>query len=772
MVEPLFEDNRGTDSEAQKSLWRNLNLLWSFRYVYLLSLGVCGALGYLYLKATVPVYRVEASLMVENPGSMSQESRIFETLGMGGGQQTVENEVEILKSKSLIRQAVRELNLEFRYWSPGWIRDQEQYGRDLPFQLSLVPREGETLAPFTFQVRRSPGGGYMLDYEENSWPMTLGAEIELPMGRLQLKANPQGNGQGEVDTWKGEWTPTAQAGNRFRQSLQVAPVNQKVDLISIQLLDPLAKRATDLVDQLMEVYLESKLEEQNRAARSTLQFIDERLEIVARDLKDIEDQVESFKESRSLMDLTEQSRALMEESQKMRQHLLDQEVQLELLESLNQFLSAPTRTNDPIPIGLGTMDPGLQEVIKNYNELQQQRSQLALSFTAGSPQLEALDRQILALRAQVAQHVDGIRRNREARVQTLRAQSSALQSRIKRVPGTEREFVEIYRQQKIKQELYMYLLTMREETALSRSGTLAGARVIDAAERRGGPVSPNRPRIYMASLALGLIIPSAFLLGRTLLNRRIEGREDVERRTSIPLLGMISQSPSAHPLVVEQGSRSVIAEQFRTVRTNLQFFHKGSGNQVLLVSSSMSGEGKSFFSLNLASTLALSGKRILLVELDLRKPRMARDLDLPSRQGMSHYLIGKADWKAIRIQDQPGPNLDFIAAGYLPPNPAELLLSTRMETFLQEVREEYDLVVLDTAPLGLVTDAHILSPLTDLQLFVVRDRYTYKQQVEQLEAWYKQKKFSSMGLILNGMPSGMTAYYGVKEKEGRGYFDT
>lgn len=767
----MFDDSRSRETEAQKALWKTWQLLWSFRYVYLVSLALCLGLGYLYLKATVPIYQVEASLMVEASGSTGAEARLFENLGMGGGQQTVDNEVEIFKSKSLIRQAVRDLNLEFRYWVPGWVRDQERYGKTLPFRISMMSGAEEAIDPFQFALRRAQGQGYILEYEGKTWPISPGSEVKLPMATIRMEAGKKGHSLPQDKEWKIQWIPTKAAGNAFLKALTVAPVNHKVNLISLRLLDPLPERGADLLDQIMQVYLESKIEEQNRAALSTLHFIDERLEIVAGDLREIESEVEAFKTSRELVDISEQSRALIEESQMMRKDLLDHEVQLQLLESLSQFLNRPSRMNDPIPIGLGTMDPGLQEIIKNYNELQQQRSQIALSFTPGSPQMESIDRQIQTLKVQVAQHVEGTRKNLEMQVRSLRLGASELQSKLKGVPGTERAFVEIYRQQKIKQELYMYLLKMREETALSRSGTLAGARVIDAAEGRGGPVSPNRPRIYMASLAFGLMIPSAFLMGRTLLNRRIQGREDLDSRTDIPILGMISLSSSGTPLVVEQGSRSVIAEQFRTIRTNLQFFHSGSQNRVVLISSSMSGEGKSFVSLNLAATMALSERKVLLVELDLRKPRLSQDLGLAQGQGISHFLIGKADWRDIRTKNPFGTGLDLITAGYLPPNPAELLLSSPMESFLQQAREEYDFIVLDTAPLGLVTDAHILAPLADLHLFVVRDRYTYKQQVEQLESWYRQEKFSAMGLILNGMPASMTAYYGVKTTEGRGYFD-
>lgn len=775
MVDPLFEEHRASDTEAQKSLWRLMALVWSSRYLYLLFVALCLLFGYLYLKATVPLYQAEASIMVEESNNMGAESMIFMDLALGASTSSVDNEVEILKSKSLIRQAVRDLDLQFRYWTSGWLRDYERYGSTLPFRFAMISETPQETRQYEMEVHKVEGG-YTLEFEGEKWALQPGSEVSLPFGRFRMEAptSPQKAGQVPAlgdGSWRVQWTPHRQVGNRYLKALTVSPVNNKVNLISLRLLDPVPERAEDLIDQLIQVYMESSIADQNRAAAATLAFIDERLQRVADDLGQIEDQVAKFKSSRSITDIEEQSKALIEETYLVRKELLDQELQLQLLESLDHFLRDPQRAAHQIPLGLGSLDPGLTETVGHYNQLQQLRSQRALAFTPESPQIRKLDEQIQQWRKQITQHVGEQKQLLGNRVARMRERNEALDARIQSIPMTERDFVDIYRQQRIKQELYMYLLKMREETALSRSGTVAGARIIDAAERKGGPVSPDKSRILMASLALGLLIPTGILFGKELLNRRIQGREDVERRTRIPLLGMISEGKSSQPLRVSPTHRTVMAEQFRTIRTNLQFFQKGDSDKVMLVSSSMSGEGKSFFSLNLALTIAMTEKRVLLVELDLRKPRMSQDLGIPLGQGISYYLIGKANWKDLLIRDQLASGLDFIPAGPIPPNPAELLMSSRMEAFLEEVRDQYDYIILDTAPVGLVTDAQILAPHADMHLFVVRDRYTYKQQVEQLESLYRQQKFGSMGLVINGMPGSISAYYGVKDKEGRGYFD-
>jgi tyrosine-protein kinase Etk/Wzc len=342
---------------------------------------------------------------------------------------------------------------------------------------------------------------------------------------------------------------------------------------------------------------------------------------------------------------------------------------------------------------------------------------------------------------------------------------------IESAPSKERVFQDISRQQVVKQQLYLFLLQKKEETAIMKSGTSSASRLIEPARSEPGPFSPNRQNIYLIGLLVGLFIPAAGIYMSELLNDKIRDKQDIESRTDIPIVGEIGINRSTKTLVVERESRSAIAEQFRAVRTNLQFLLAGKPSKIILITSSMSGEGKSFISANLASTLAISGKKVALLELDLRKPKLSAALNLPNDNGFTNYIVSNLELKYLPKPVPDNPNLFVIGSGPIPPNPAELLLHDKVKTMFEYLNDNFDYIVIDSPPVGLVTDALLISKYTDVTLFILRPRYTFRQQLEIVEELSKNRKMHGISILLNQVKANSGRRYGYGYGYGYGYYE-
>ncbi len=765
-VQPIFDD--GPADGKQKHFSVEKLLLKASRYwpgfVVSIVIGIIAA--YFYMQYATPVYITTAKLLVKDDrkGGLA-EGRIFEDMGVKSATSTVDNEIEIFKSKMLMREVVSDLHLNIRYYIPGRFKDREIYNA-LPFK--LVPLFNDSLLAADNLYHLAIAGNEVSFRKSNgNWKGKIGDTVALDAGRFYISPTniPVSAGNFEADCLI---SPVPQVADDYINALDITAINKQVSIVKIQLYDIIPSRGEDVVNKLMDVYMQANVDDRNRVAESTIEFIDDRLAIVIEELSGIENEIKSFKQQNNLTNVEEQSKALLDYSSDNTKQLTQQEIQLSIVRSLESFLTKNAGNTRAIPSTSFVQDLSLTAMVNNYNNLLAQKERLLMSNTPFSPYIKNIDAQLKLAREDMKNNLSSLRHGLELSISEMKSRMGILNSEIKEVPAKEQTFLEYSRQQNIKQELYLFLLKKREETAISKSSTTPNARIVDVAESNNEPVAPKPLKVYLSAIVLALLIPSVRVLAKEVLNIKVNDRETIADYTSIPVIAEISHSTkSSETVVVKKNSRSRVAEQFRALRTNLQFLLTSDDERTILVTSSMSGEGKSFISLNLAATLALSGKRVILLELDLRKPQISEALGIDSNNGFSGYAIGKSGLDEVIKPSGQFDNLYILSAGTIPPNPSELLMMPAVSKLFGILKEQFDIIIIDTAPVGLVTDAQILSQYADATLYIVRQKYTYKQQLEKADQLYTTSKLPRMNIILNDTDSKFGGY----GEYGNGYFD-
>ena len=729
-------------------------LLQYTRYWYLFLLGATLALGtaFLYLRYyAVPQYRVYSTLLIKDDksGSGVSSAEALSDLSTFKSTRNINNETQVLTSKSLMTRVINELNLYANYYVKGRIKDVELYGNASPIKV-LISSIAPTAVGKVFAIHLKSNNTFELDdYSGNNLARySFGQQIKKPYGTFTILTTSAKSAAGDKIIVR--FQDLQQVANYYNQILSVQPINKDASVLILSLVDPIPAKATDVLTKLIEVYNKEAIEDKNLMATNTLRFLDERLQYITAGLSGVEKTVEQFKSDNGLTDITTQASDYTAQASSYNTQLSEWAIQIDVLESLENYLRNAKGNNATVPSTLGIKDETLTGLITKFNELQLERERMLRTTEPGSVFVQNLDEQLANLRVNILENLRNIKRGLQITSNNLKASSGQFQSKIRKVPAMERELLEINRQQSIKQNIYSYLLQKREETALSLAATASAARVIDPAMGSDFPISPNGQTIYLIALLLGLGIPFAGICTRDLLNNKVQSQQDVIALTPTPIIGEITNNSSVETLVVKEGSRSPIAEMFRLIRANLNFAALGKQPIVLLVTSSMSGEGKTFFSINLGASLALTGKRVILVDLDFRKPRLAADIRLPEGKGVIDYLMGNSVSMndIIRSYDKV-PFLSVISSGPIPPNPAELMMSSKFAHLMQELKESFDYVILDTPPVGQVADAFTLSSFVDFTIYVIRYNYTYKAQLGIIKQISQNKTLSNPLVVLN-----------------------
>mgnify|MGYP003575040698 CR=1 FL=1 len=732
-----------------------LRLNWKW---FALSVLVALFIAIIYLRYSTPEYMVNATILVQDDkkGGSTPDADMLQSLGLGG-KSNVDNEVKIFKSRTIMEKVVNDLQLNVQYFTEGRIKTVERY-QTKSFDLFFVPLFVDSLKrvkEFTF--RQTDNNTFLLVNGKKEIRGKWGDTILLPFGKAIFKPTyASGTEMDELYTIVVNNPENTVA--RFMNALSVGVSNKQVSAIDLALQTSVPKKGEDILNKLIDVYLQFNVNDKNRIADSTMRFIDERLVLVGQELTGIEKEIESFKESSGLTDLSAQSQQLITSTSDYVKQLTEQQVQLSVVESLQKYLAQNEKNT--VPSSLVMQDPTFTALVNNYNTLQQEREKMLLSSTENNPLVKNLDQRITNVRSDLRNSLASVKRGIEASISQLSRQTGTLTSQMREVPAKERIFLEKSRQQSIKQELYLFLLKKREETAIAKSSTIANARIIDSAKSSNVPFKPDRGSVYLSALLIGLFAPVVVLFSKEMLNTKVRSKEDITGRTQIPIIGEISHEDSKEPVVVKQGSRSQIAEQFRTLRTNLQFMLTNAEDKVILLTSSMSGEGKSFVAINLASSLALSGKKVVLLEMDLRKPKVSQNLQIDNSIGFSTFIIGQATLEKVIVPSGVQENLYVIPSGPIPPNPAELLMLPMVQDFFQILRNNFEYILVDTAPVGLVTDAQLLSKFSDVNVYLVRQGYTFKEQINIPNNLVKQQKMSRVSIVVNDIAQGAGYGYG------------
>ncbi|WP_128548347.1 GumC family protein [Larkinella soli] len=728
---------------------------------FLVSLVVCLASGYVYLKYQVPLYKVQSSILIKDDKKGLSEETIMKELDLFAPKKVVENEVEILKSYTLMEKVVNDLELDVSYFRETPVGEREIY-QSSPIRL-VVESAGPELYEDGLKIEFiNPKTVRIL---EKNYPVNQ--SVNTPVGRLRIF--PKAAIAADSLPVIAHVAPKQEVVQEYLDKLKVDPTSKQSTVLQLSMEEAVPQKGRDILDKLVEQYNDAALEDKNLVASNTLDFIEERLRLISGELATVEKDVEVYKSTQGITDISTESQIFLQSVQQNDAELTKVNIQITALEDVERFIRSKSGERGATPATLGLSDPTLLGLIGKVTELELQRDNLARTTSENNPLLSSLDDQIRATKGNIRDNIQTMKRILMGTRGKLMADNNKYESMIRTVPRKERDLLNITRQQAIKNNLYTYLLAKREETALSYASTVADSRTIDRARSSNEPVKPKKALVFLLFGAFGFLLPIGAFAVRDMMNDRIGQRSDVEALTQTPIIGEIAYAKHSFPLVVTSRSRSIVAEQVRALRTNLQFLRSNNECLAVLFTSSISGEGKSFISLNLGASLALIDRPTIILEMDLRRPKLHAMLGVDGSVGISNFLIGQTTLDEI-IQPVPGmPNYFILPSGPVPPNPAELLVSDKLDEMFRQLRERFEFIIVDSPPIGLVTDAQIIADKTDATLFVVRHDVTPKPHVRMVESMYKEQKFRKLSLILNSINQGQG--YGYNYGYGYGYYE-
>lgn len=771
-----------------------------FRYIirwpwFVTSILMCLLAAWLYLRYSTPVYNISATIIIkddEKGGSAVSGLDIFNDLGIINSSKNIDNEIELLRSKSLIKSVINELELYTGYFVKGRINDIEVYGTS-PILVHFSPEDAERLSvpiPLTLNFQANGAiditatiDGQVINKHFNELP----AIIPCKEGTITLLHNTRypitNDGSVEVIIRK----PLAVA-KEYLNALSIAPTSKTTSVATISLEDTNQKRGEDFINKLMEIYNRDANNDKNEVAENTARFIDERIAVIDRELGNTEQELESFKRESGLTDLSSDARLAVTEKSEYEKRSVENGTQLNLIRYLSNYLEQPENAGKVLPVNVGLNDASLSELINRYNALILERDRLLRTSSKNNPVIRRINDNIRDMRGSLNTTITSVREGLLITQADLNRQATKYAGRIGNAPAQERRFVSIQRQQAIKAGLYLMLLQKREENNIALAANANNAKIIDDALADDAPVSPKTKVIYLIAFFLGIGIPIAIIYLMNLLSFRIEGRADVEKLTTVPIIGDVPLNETAngltHTIAVRENDNNIMAETFRSLRTNLLFMLGAPNRKVILVTSTMSGEGKTFIASNLAVSLALLGKKVIIVGLDIRKPGLNKVFQISHKErGVTQYLSTPqtTDLYSMILPSGTTKNLDLLPGGIVPPNPTELLARPALADVIELLKKEYDYIVLDTAPIGMVTDTQLIARVADASIYVCRADYTHKNDFLLINELQERQRLPQLCTVVNGLDMKKKKYgyyygygkygkyYGYGKKYGYGY---
>lgn len=763
-------DNKSEDVNLRQQLDQYI-IQWKW---FLLSVVICLIAVFLYLRYATPIYEATTSILVkdEKKGGMLSELSAFSDLGLGGGSvNNVDNEIEILRSRTIVESTVKRLNLNINLIAEGNVVDRDIYAdasisvnfinkSDLFNEAKLVLRYN-SLTKNTFELTNEIDNENIILGTKKVF--NYGEKIPTTLGIIFInKTNNIVDGNSvHYKSIKIAINPVESVAESYKGRINVEPISKTSSVVNISITDPVQKRAEVFLDNMIQIYNQDAAQDKNFISENTSQFIAGRLALIAKELDGVEQDVETFKKTNRLTDIESEAKLFIEGSSEYDKKGVDTEIQLNVVSSLLDFIKKSTNS-DLLPTNLINDNGDTSGLITSYNQLVLDRNRILKSATTENPSVIKLDQQISSLKLNMAASLKRMQSNLQIQNRDIKSQENLLNSKIGKIPVQERQFRVIARQQKVKEELYLYLLQKREETAISLAATEPNARVIDVAKAGKFPVSPKKKIVYLAGILIGLLIPFGFIYLDDLLDTKIKSKLDLEGKTQIPFIGDIPTSNDIGELIKSE-SRTSSAEAIRIVRTNLEFMLNKVPEGIaktLFVTSTFSSEGKTFISVNLAATFALSGRRVLLIGMDIRNPKFAEYIDVPPL-GLTNYLSSSENNVEDYIVKHPGyENFFILPSGIVPPNPAELLMSKKVDQLFEKLKKEYDYIIVDTAPVSLVTDTLLVAKHADTFVYVMRANVLEKRMLSIANTFYRERKLPNMCILLNDTDSTKGYGYG------------
>lgn len=727
------------------------NLL--FRYLpywplFLLLFMLAGLGAWLYLRFTTPLYQSSARLLIKDERKGTENTRALEDLNLISTKKIIENEVEVIQSRPLLTDVAMALRLYAPVFEAGKIRSASAY---VTSPVSVEAQNPEALLPakkidFSYDSKTSK-----VSLNGASYP--LGQWINTPYGTLRFVPNKRFNGSAGGNQLFFSLSTPKDAAGAVQGKLEVKTTNKQATILNLILKDEVPERGEDILNELLNAYNKAMLKDKNTLAANTLEFVEDRLKSVEHDLDSIERKTQQYKARHGAINIGEQGKLFLQNVSINDQKLSEVNMQLAVLGQVRSYVQQKNTEAGIVPSTLGVNDPLLSDLVTKLYTAEQEYQTLKKTTGEGLPTMVALSNQISQMRSSIQENIQSQERSLMASRNNLYATNGGYNNMLQSLPEKDRELVDINREQSIKQGIYSFLLQKREETALSYASTVSDSRIVDPAESSTSPVSPKRKVVYIISLLGALFAGVSLVSAREMLSRKIMFRHEIEKFTGQPIVGEIIAEDLKDPIVIGESNKTFIAEQFRRLRTTLKYLGISSKNKRVLVTSAISGEGKSFIATNLALSLALTGKRVVLIDCDLNNPSLNNKLRIHGEKGLSEYLQGKATADSIIRETDLNENFFLISAGELPRNPSELLMNGKIEELLNYLDEHFDYLVLDTAPVSPVTDAYVLSPLCHATLFVVRHRYTPKVFVQRIDEDNKINELKNLAIVFNGIRS-------------------
>ena len=768
-----------TDERGDETISIMEILLRFLRYWKWFVLGVVAALIilFVYLRYTTPVYKISSSIVLKEAKSQGLQTSIGGMdgiqLGSLGAVTNLENEIYILQSRSIIRNVINRLDLHTSYITSGRIKSVDLY-KNSPIVVSMDQNKLDSLKEnIEFEMRLNANAntvaisglfnGDNIDTVFTSLP----ALLHTSHGSLSFT---QRHGIEFSDRELTDYINRPDAVIRqYRGNLSIQQASKQSSVLDLTINTPYPEKGVDFLNALVEVYNNETIEDNKMEAFNTQSFINERIAIIDQELTEAESDVESYKQQEGLSDLQIDLQRNMQMGSQYEQQLVQVETQLNVVDALNEYVNDPSNESKTIPSNIGLEDPNLSATTSEYNRLVLERERLSQSMTSDNPAMIRLEEQIAGLRQNINSSINSVRQGLSIQRRDARNQANIYGGRVGMMPTQEREFMELSREQQIKASLFLMLLQKREENALELAATANSAKVLDEALLEG-KVSPRTMILLLATLMLGILIPAGIIYLMDILQFKIRTRADVDRLSNLPILGEIPKHDDDERIVVQENETRPIDEAFRMSRTNL-LLSLGSDNKVVVFTSTVQGEGKTFIALNMAVSTALLNKKVLLVGLDLRIPRLKEYMNLNDDDGITSYLSGfEKDLDSLIIPSNIHPNLYVLPSGPVPPNPAELLSRSTLDNAIEMLKAEFDYIFIDSAPSALITDTLILSRITDATVYVCRVDYSKKSNLRYANDLMKDNKLKNMLLVINDVSEFSRGYgYGYGYGFGYGY---
>jgi len=740
-----------------------LRVVTEYWWCFAASVAFFVLLGTAYYLRKAPQWTTDAAIMLRQKDMGADDA--LSSLSMLGlaGNTAAEDEVVVLSSRGLLYQTIDALNLWEGSSKRGGLRWETEFpGSALKIDYLELTEDAQIHA-FSVKVKPTKKGytvktkmGFF--HRSTTRVKDLSSPIETGVGTIMIHAN---RALSCDTTYRVYHARREAVVASYRKVINVGQHKKESNIIKLSITSPCPARDKALLHQLVEQYNLNAIVDKNMIATNTAAFIEERLAIISAELSDAENAVAQYKEDNSIADLNTQAQLFLNASSAEQRAMAEIETQLSLVDYVDEFLRDETKRNSLIPSNLGLTDASLANVLSEYNALLLQRMRILRTAMDDNPVIEQMTEQLETMRQNIIATIGSVRESLRIRQQNLQAQDTKYNRQIQDAPEQEREYVRMVRQQQIKERLYIYLYQKREENALMLAATTMPAKIIDVPQRDLESKRPKLLKLLIICIFLGLMLPAGVLYLYMLLNDKIDDAKDFERRIHAPMLGQLVQNSRNAHIAIREGESTVSAELFRLIRTNLRYvIPTDTKSPVILVTSSINGDGKSYVATNTALSLAMLGKKVALVGLDIRKPMLATYFGLRDKGHLTDYLAEPSvELDDIIVPSVEHKNLDVIPCGIIPPNPAELLQAERVDELFAELRKRYDYIIVDTAPVALVSDTYMLDRIADMTIYVFRYKYTPLEMIDYMNQVVEQKRMHNVACVLNGV-KGLRAGYG------------